>query len=391
MSTALPASFGRHLKARELPAFVWSLWRCITWRQIGFALLAGLVVNLLFWIAELQSGMHFVDEVGWYGTRLIAIEVAAVIAWPCLLVADAAVAGGVRAWLAYGLVVVVVALLGSVVVEVIGPLLFTPPAKPMPMPTKPGQYIFKPEEVAQIKRIFGFIIAMTYTGIGVTIYAAARAAERTGTRLRDAERTRARAARQLTEQRLQALQARVEPQFLFDTLAEIQQLYEREGRAAEPTLDALIVFLRAALAQTRDTCTTLASEFELARGYLDVQSRRSLGRLVAAVELPDSLATRRLAPMIVQPLIVLAADTRALGDREGFVRLFARTHLGALKIAVETSQATFCDERAEALLVGLRERLATLYGESARIDFEPLPGGGSRARLELPDADGRDR
>src|SRR6516225_7762969 len=196
MSTALPASLGgRHFRAREFPAFVWKLWRGITWRQIGFALLWGLVANLLFWIAELQSGMHVGDELGWYAARLLAIEFAAVIAWPCLVVADAAVAAGVRAWLAYGLVVVIVAVFGTILFECLEPLLVT--TKMPLMPTKPGQYIFSPEEIVQVKRLFGFIIATTYTGISVTIYAAAHAAHSVGARLHEAERARAGAARQL--------------------------------------------------------------------------------------------------------------------------------------------------------------------------------------------------
>src|SRR5438270_921655 len=51
--------------------------------------------------------------------------------------------------------------------------------------------------------------------------------------LRAAQFERARASRQVLESRLQAMQARVEPQFLFNTLALVEQLYESETKAAD--------------------------------------------------------------------------------------------------------------------------------------------------------------
>lgn len=60
----------------------------------------------------------------------------------------------------------------------------------------------------------------------VFLYAGRRAAMRTATRLRAAELERIRRSKLALESRLQAMQARVEPQFLFNTLAQVKRLYE---------------------------------------------------------------------------------------------------------------------------------------------------------------------
>ena len=67
-----------------------------------------------------------------------------------------------------------------------------------------------------------------------------RAARKTAQVLHDAELHRIRRSRLALESRLQAMQARVEPQFLFNTLAQVERLYEVDPALGARMLDDLI-------------------------------------------------------------------------------------------------------------------------------------------------------
>jgi hypothetical protein len=69
--------------------------------------------------------------------------------------------------------------------------------------------------------------------------------------LRAAELDRETSQRRLAEAGLAALQARIDPDFLFQTLAKLEQLYEADPPGADRLLEELIAFLRAALADIR--------------------------------------------------------------------------------------------------------------------------------------------
>jgi hypothetical protein len=69
--------------------------------------------------------------------------------------------------------------------------------------------------------------------------------------LRAAELERENSQRRLAEAQLAALEARIDPEFLFQTLTKLEQLYEADPQRADSLLEELIVFLRRALAEGR--------------------------------------------------------------------------------------------------------------------------------------------
>src|SRR5687767_11483250 len=81
------------------------------------------------------------------------------------------------------------------------------------------------------------------------------------------------------EARLQALQAQVEPHFLFNTLAHVKWLYRRDPERGRRMLDRLLTYLQAALPRVRQASTTLEQELQLTHAYLDIQQLRIGGRL----------------------------------------------------------------------------------------------------------------
>jgi hypothetical protein len=85
---------------------------------------------------------------------------------------------------------------------------------------------------------------LTIGGLAILMYADRRDSQRILANLRTAQVQRSTQARQVLESQLQAMQARVEPQFLFNTLGRINQLYDVDAVLGEQMLDDLIVYLR---------------------------------------------------------------------------------------------------------------------------------------------------
>ncbi len=132
-------------------------------------------------------------------------------------------------------------------------------------------------------------------------------------RMHGAEMERIAAEKRSVESDLQAMQARVEPQFLFNTLAQVKQLYERDAPVGERMIDELIAYLRAAMPKMRDTSSTVGQEVELARAYLAIVKVRLGERLTYEIESSTAVAETRMPPMMLLPLLdyaLAAVQTR---------------------------------------------------------------------------------
>ncbi|PNS09463.1 sensor histidine kinase [Solilutibacter silvestris] len=110
-----------------------------------------------------------------------------------------------------------------------------------------------------------------------------------------------RAAWQTQQAELQALQARVDPHFLFNTLNTGVALVHARPDAAEQLLLDLADLFRAALAGPRSIM--LADELDLARRYLDIEQLRFGPRLQVEWDAPDTLPHMLLPALSIQPLV----------------------------------------------------------------------------------------
>jgi len=199
---------------------------------------------------------------------------------------------------------------------------------------------------------------------------------------------RAREERQTLSARLQLLQAQVEPHFLFNTLANVQHLTETDPRKASQMLGSLIRYLRAALPRMREQASTLAREIEMVRAYLEIQRVRMSDRLRYDIDLPDALLPEVMPPMmlisLVENAVKHAIDPLPEG---GHIRVTAtRTPIG-MRVSVIDNGAGLSEHIGIGIgLSNIRERLATLYGNAARLDLiENVPRGVS-ASIEVPAA-----
>ena len=189
----------------------------------------------------------------------------------------------------------------------------------------------------------------------------------------------------MIESRLQAMQARVEPQFLFNTLARIKQLHDANAAFGDRMLDDLIVYLRAAMPGMRDSSSTLAREIELARAYLNIVKIQLADRFGFTIDVPDGIGESRFPPMMLLPLIDHAISLDA-GQRniERTLRISSAMSGGRLSIEIADSGAGFAPDAGRAGMASIRERLAALYGEDASLVLRECGAGSTGATMELP-------
>jgi sensor histidine kinase YesM len=197
------------------------------------------------------------------------------------------------------------------------------------------------------------------------------------------------AEKQLVRAQLMALQAQIEPHFLFNSLANLDGLIATDPAAARVLLRRLIGFLRMSLAHTRAEQCTLRQEFELLRSYLDIQAMRFGERLAYEIDLPAALAEVEIPPMLVQPLVENAV-THGIEPctRGGRIVLSARAAGDdAVQVLISDTGVGFGHGAGGGSGMGLthvRERLARIFGAAALMQIEENTPRGVVVRLTLP-------
>jgi len=192
---------------------------------------------------------------------------------------------------------------------------------------------------------------------------------------------RLRLAREAYEARLSALQAQIEPAFLFETLAEVQRLYDARSPLAARLLDALIVHLRAVLPTIDDVRSSFGVELALVESWLDIMRIRSGKDLVVAIACGDVPREARVPPMALLPLVQEAV--RCGGGAEAVV-VAGAVERDRLTISVVGAGAAFAPAHGADTVSRIRDCLATLYGDAAQLTLAPVARDRCQARLEIP-------
>jgi hypothetical protein len=199
--------------------------------------------------------------------------------------------------------------------------------------------------------------------------------------------------RQITEARLQALQAQVEPHFLYNTLANVQALTEFDPAAANQMVGHLIQYLRASLPKMRENTSTVGQEIELVRAYLNILKMRMGARLEFAIDVPDELLGKSFPPMMLPSLVENAIKHGLEPQREGgridVVATRVETALGdRICLQVKDTGKGLSDTPIQTGggvgLSNLRERLSGLYGGNGRFSIASNEPQGVVATIDIP-------
>ena len=106
----------------------------------------------------------------------------------------------------------------------------------------------------------------------------------------------------ITEARLQALQARIRPHFLFNSLTAVLSLMRADPRRAERVLEDLADLFRVLMGDNRQL-VPLQTEFVLCRQYLELEQLRLGDRLKVAWHIDKMPEDALVPPLILQPLL----------------------------------------------------------------------------------------
>jgi LytS/YehU family sensor histidine kinase len=191
--------------------------------------------------------------------------------------------------------------------------------------------------------------------------------------LREAEQRDAQSRLLARDAELQLLRAQINPHFLFNSLNSISALTASDARAARAMTIELAQFFRQTLALSQRQKIALADEMALCESFLAVEKIRFGARLDARIDVADDARGGLVPPMLLQPLVenALKHGIRDLVDggavvvrsfvREDWLHALVENTVGAGGGAVEGQGVG---------LRNLRQRLANLYGERARITWQ---------------------
>jgi signal transduction histidine kinase len=193
--------------------------------------------------------------------------------------------------------------------------------------------------------------------------------------------------RTVLEARMEALQAQIEPHFLFNTLASIDQLIQTDPPRASKMQQSLIRYLRAAMPQMREgRRPTLGQQVGLCSAFLEIMAVRMEGRLEPVVNVPEGLKSAMFPSMMLQTLVENAIKHGLEPKLEGGrVEIRAEVVNGQLAVDVLDNGVGFMpNAEAGVGLANVRERLKVLYNGRAELIISVPPTGGTCATIKVP-------
>jgi LytS/YehU family sensor histidine kinase len=198
-----------------------------------------------------------------------------------------------------------------------------------------------------------------------------------------------------TEAELRALRAQLNPHFLFNALTTIGHLIQTAPTRALETLMQLTALLRGVL-RSEGEYTTLGRELEVIESYLDIEQARFEQRLRVHIDVPASLRTIQVPPLLLQPIVEnavkhgiaacqLGGEVRVRARLEGtgpaarYLSLVVQdTGIGATEAALQRGR------QAGVGLRNIERRLACQYGVTASLSIRTVPDEGTTVTIQLP-------
>jgi two-component system, LytTR family, sensor kinase len=203
----------------------------------------------------------------------------------------------------------------------------------------------------------------------------------------EVEQARLRAS--LSEARLEALQAQLQPHFLFNALHALSTLIlDGEKQSANEVVTDLSRFLRMTLDTAASPTVPLDVELRFLDAYLRIQKKRFEDNLNVVLAIEEG-ARRAIVPnLILQPLVENSIR-HGIGAKSAVLSVAIRASIGGgqLKLEVEDNGRGLLNGETHGTGIGLsniRERLEHLYHGSQRFVLSEAPAGGTLAIIVIP-------
>ena len=198
---------------------------------------------------------------------------------------------------------------------------------------------------------------------------------------------------------LKALQAQINPHFLYNTLDLINwKALDKEAFDIAEVAQALAKFYKLSLNQGKDI-VTIEDELSHISQYVKIQNMRFDNRIQYECHMPKDLMGYQIPKIILQPIIENAIMHGILKKRHGVgnIKVTGQMNQSRLEILIEDDGTGIDPNRLTTLLskvttkeshgYGIRnihERLQLLYGESYGLTYESQLGVGTKVKVSLP-------
>lgn len=190
-----------------------------------------------------------------------------------------------------------------------------------------------------------------------------------------------------SEARIQALQSRIQPHFLFNCMNTIASLTRKRPDLAEEAVEDLADLFRATLLPARDR-VTLSQELGLCRQYLRTEALRLQDRLTVNWQI-DALPGDALVPVLsIQPLIENAIYHGIETLKEGgAIKITGHREGRKLSVEIENPMQATADRSSHAgnrlAQHNVEQRLQAFYGAAGRLEIDAADDY-YRVRLSVP-------
>lgn len=350
----------------------------LTWRHLAVTAAIGLLAGFLqiatgralflFWKDNWDQRIYMLKEF------LGLTQLAAFAFLFCLVGADQAIRRGAPRGLAYGTALLVACSLYTALDLSIRWYVMDWFSKPFVMP-----WFRKSAPISK------FMDAALMGGLATFVYADWQQARMSAARLHAATLARTEAARETLRAQLHAMQARVDPQWLFDTLDRVKRYYDADPARGNRTLDDLILYLRNAMPQLRGNPSTIAREVELARAYVTIVNDCSTHEMRFDADLADLTRAATFPPMLLLPVVQCAfAGSGAVSPERNVLSIQAGERGGRLQVAIVHGGAAFALPAGETLLEPVRQRLHAYFEGAASFEARARNDGTSHVVMEMP-------
>ena len=223
---------------------------------------------------------------------------------------------------------------------------------------------------------YTFLVSLLFSGIVSSIYINISYASLAEKRLRfERELEISRLNEQKTKAELEALQAKINPHFLYNTLNSIAELSLHQGVQARRMTIALAELFRYSLNKKNETMIPVEEEVEMVENYLMIEKIRFEDKLEVSIVVDEAARRLTMPKFILQPLVENAVK-HGLKDPEkkGTIQVNIRADAGKLDISIHDNGSPFPEDIQVGYgLKSVMDKLSWFYPGRHSIYFENHP------------------
>lgn len=211
--------------------------------------------------------------------------------------------------------------------------------------------------------------------VGVVYYYFWRTSQQVNKRIDEQEMQLLQLQQNKTQAELAALEARINPHFLYNALNSIASLIHEDANTAEEMTINLSALFRKTTGKNAETFCTLKEEIEMVETYLAIEQVRFGERLRFEANIPKKCEALQVPTFIIQPLVENAIKHGISGlVTQGIITINAHCDVDSLQISVTDNGKAFeLGENSGYGLTSIQEKLRLLYGEKGQLTLENSP------------------